>query len=90
MTSLVLKAKVRPHKYKKAGYAIENVNKKEISKIIRKFEELPNESYERKRPKHEPTDTYLYLSRQLEKCMMRADSLNSNDYPVRTEITAMK
>ena len=43
-----------------------------------------------KRPKHEPNDSYFDLARQLAKCMMRADSLNSNSYPVRTEVTATK
>ena len=37
ITSLGFKAKVRPHKYKKARYAIINVSKKELSEIIRKF-----------------------------------------------------
>ena len=50
ITSLGLKAKVRPKKYKKARYAIGNVSKKDLSKIIREFERLPYESYERKRP----------------------------------------
>ena len=62
----------------------------ELSKIIREFEKLPNGSYERKRPKHEPTESYFYLIRQLPKCMMRADALNYHVYPVRTEMTATK
>ena len=66
-----------------------NVSKKEISKIIREFEKLPFESYERKRTKHEPTDSYFYLARQLAKCMTIADVFNSHGYPVRTEITAL-
>ena len=90
ITSLGFKAKVMPQKYKKARYAIGNVSKKEISKIIREFEKLPFESYERKRTKHEPTDSYFYLARQLAKCMMRVDALNSDNYPVRTEMTARK
>ena len=56
-------------------------------KIIKEFEKLPYESYEKKRHKHEPTDSYFNLTRQLEKCMMRADALNLHVYPVRTEIT---
>ena len=47
-------------------------------------------SYERRRPKYEPNDSYFYLARQLEKYTMRADALNSHVYPVRTEITATK
>ena len=63
ITSLGFKAKVRPHKYKKARYAIRKFSKAELSKIIReveKFEKLP---YEKNRPKHEPTGNYFYLAR---------------------------
>ena len=56
--------------------------------IIREFEKLPYESYEMKRPKYEPTDSYFYLSRELSKFMMRADSLNLHLYHVRTEMTS--
>ena len=45
ITSLGIKAKVRPHKYKKARYSIRNVSKKDLSKIIRECEKLPYESY---------------------------------------------
>ena len=38
ITSLGLKANVRPHKYKKARYTIRNFCKKDLSKIIREFE----------------------------------------------------
>ena len=38
ITSLGLKAKVRPQKYKQARYSIGNVIKKELSNIIRDFE----------------------------------------------------
>ena len=57
ITYLGLKAKVRPKKYKKARYAIGNVSKKDLSKIIGEFEKLRYESYERKSPKHDPTDS---------------------------------
>ena len=57
--SLGFKAKVRSHKHKKAMYAIRNVSKKVISKIIFKFEKLPYESYEKNKPIHEPTYSYL-------------------------------
>ena len=63
ITSLGFKAKVRPQKYKKARYAIRNVSKKYPSKIIREFQKIPYESYEKKKPKHEPTDSYFYLAR---------------------------
>ena len=84
ITSLVFKSKLRPHKYKKARYAIGYVSKKDFSKIIREFEKLTYESYEKKSPKNEPTGSYFYPSRQLMKCMMRADALNSHGYPVKT------
>ena len=41
ITSLSLKAKTRPNKYKNSRYAIGNVSKKYLSKIIREFEKLP-------------------------------------------------
>ena len=44
----------------------------------------------RKRPKHDPTDSYFYLSRQRVDFMVRADVLNLQVYPVRTEMTDMK
>ena len=57
------KAKVRPHKYRKAMYAIINISKKELLKIIKDSEKSPYERYEKKRPKHEPTDSYFYIAR---------------------------
>ena len=86
--SLVFKDKVRHNIYKKASYSIRNVSKKDLSKIIREFEKLPYESYDKKRPKHEPTDSYFYLARKIAKFMMRSDALNSHVYPVRTKMTA--
>ena len=55
---------------------------KKLSKIIREFDKLIHKSYERSRPKHDPTGSYFYLSRNLASCMMRADSLTSHVYPV--------
>ena len=72
----------------KSRYAMGNVIMKDLFKIIREYEKLPYESYERKRPKHQPTNSYFYLARQIAKCTMRADALNSHVYPVGTEITA--
>ena len=74
ITSLVLKTKARPKKYKKSRYVIGNVSKKEILKIIMEFEKLPYKSYDRRRPKHEPTDTYFYPARKISKCMTRANA----------------
>ena len=89
-TSIDIKAKLRPHKYKKARYAIGNVSKKGLSNIIREFEKLPYKSYESRRPKHEPTDSYFYLARHLVKFMMGANVLSSHIYPVGTEMTGTK
>ena len=58
--------------------------------MIREFGKLPYESYERKRPKHEPTDGYFYLERQLAKLLMRANSLNFQVYPVIMEMNDTK
>ena len=88
ITSMVFKAKVKPLKYKKARHAIGNVSKKDLSKIIREFEKFKKLPYEKKRPKHEPTDSYCYLARQLKKCMIRADALNWHYYGSYTEMTA--
>ena len=63
---------------------------KEILNISRGFDKLTYKSYERRRTKHDPTESYFYLSRQLEKCVMRAYVLNSENYPLRTEITGAK
>ena len=84
MTSLGLKTKIRSKKIKKEKYAIENDSKKDLSKIIKEFEKLSYESYEKQRPKHEPTDSYFYLSRQLALCMMRSDTLNLHVHPVKS------
>ena len=51
---------------------------------------MPYKIYEIRRPKHEPTDSYFYPARQLEKFIMRYDALNSDNYPVRTEMTGAK
>ena len=60
---------------------------KDLSKIIREFEKLPYESYERRKPKHDPIYSYVYLARHIEKCMMRYYALNLHVYPVIMEIT---
>ena len=82
--SLGLKVKAMPNKLKKERYSIVNVSMKYLSNIIRDFEKLPYKSYERRRPKNDPTDSYFFLARQIAKCMMRADVLNLHGYPVRT------
>ena len=65
-------------------YAIKHVSCKDPSKNIRNFEKLPYESYMKKSPIHEPTDSYFYLARQLTNCMMGSDVLNLHVYPVKT------
>ena len=57
ITYLGFKAKVMPQKYKKARYAIRNVSKKDLSKIIKEFEKFERLPYEKKSPKQEPTDS---------------------------------
>ena len=52
ITFLGLKAKVRPNKYKNSRYVIINVIKKYLLKIIREFDKLTYESYDRRRPKN--------------------------------------
>ena len=78
ITSLGIKSKTRPNKYKKSRYSIGNFSMNYLSNIIRDFEKLPYKSYERRRNKHEPNDSYFYLTRQLTKCMTKADAINSN------------
>ena len=63
---------------------------KDFLKIIRDFKKLSYRSYERSRPKHEPTESYFYPERQLAKFMMRSDALNSHVYPVITKIIDIK
>ena len=87
ITSLGLKTIVRSKKKKKASYAITNVIMNNISKFIREFEKFPYKGCVRNRPKHEPIDSYFYLSIQLSKCMMRSDAFNFHVDPVRTKIT---
>ena len=55
--------------------------------IIKDFTGFSYKGYVHKRTKHEPTDSYFYPERQLAKCMMRADALNQQVEPVRTEMT---
>ena len=72
ITALGFKAKVRPQKNNKSKYAIGNISKKDLSKIIREFEFFEELPYEKKRPKHELTDSYFYPKRQL--CEVYNDS----------------
>ena len=87
ITSLGFKAKSRPQKYKKARCAIRNVSEKDIYRIIKDFEKIEKLPYEKKSPKHEPTESYFHQARQIEKCMMRSDNLNWYDHGGYTEMT---
>ena len=62
VTALAFKTKVRSTKYKQEKYAIRNISEKDISKIIREFEKFEKLPYEKKRPKHEPTESYFHLA----------------------------
>ena len=88
ITFLGFKDKTGPQKYKKARYAIGIVSEKDISKIIKDFEKIEKLPYEKKRPKHEPTESYFHIARQLDKCMMRSDNLNWYNHGGYTKITA--
>ena len=57
VSSLSFKTKVRSQKFKKARYAIRNVSEKDFLKIIKEFEKIEKLPYEKKRPKHDPTDS---------------------------------
>ena len=60
---------------------------KDISKIIKEFENVFDEGYVQKMNNNEPTESSFYLSRQIAKYMMRADALNFHADLVRTEMT---
>ena len=90
ITPLGLKAKSSPKKCKKARYYSGSISNKDLSNNIREFEKLPYKHYQRRRPKHERTDRYFYLARELAKCMMISDALNSDNCPVRTDTTGAK
>ena len=78
VTSLSFKTKVRSKNTKR------KVMPSEMS-ARKKIEKLP---YEKRRPKHEPTDSYFHLSRKLVKCMMISDNLNWHDHGGYTKMNA--
>ena len=75
-------------KYKKTSYAIGNVSKNDLSKIIGEFEKFEKSPSEKKRPKYKPTYSYSYLKIKLAKCMMRSNNLNWHDHGGYMDITA--
>ena len=60
---------------------------KDLSKIIKQFEKFTYKGYVRKRTKYETTASYNYLTRQLDKFMMRYDDFNFHVEPVKKETT---
>ena len=76
VTALALRTKASPTKYKKARYAIGNVNMKDLSIKIKEFEIVFNVPHLKKTPKHEPTLSYFHLVKCLRKCMMRSGENN--------------
>ena len=57
-------------------------------RIIKDFEKIEKLPYEKKRPNHEPTDSYFHIESQLANCMMRSDNLNWCNHGGYTEMTA--
>ena len=90
ITSLGVNYIGRSKKDKKARCAITNVSMKDILNIIKEFENLPLKGYVQNRPKYEPTDSYFYLARQLDKRLMRFDVFNLHIDSLRTKITGTK
>ena len=76
VTALDLNTKSRSIKYKKARYAIGNVSMKDLSNKIIEFENFVKLPHLKKTPKHEPTESYVHLAREIAKCMMRSNKLN--------------
>ena len=89
VTALAFKTKVRLLKYKKARYAIGNVSEKDLSRIIKKFEKIEKLPYEKRIPKHEPTESYFHPAREIVKCMMRSNKLNWYGHGGYTQISAL-
>ena len=76
VTALVFKNKVGSQKYKKARYAIKNVSKKDLLKIIKEPEKIGKVPYVKKIPKREPIFRYYHVVRCIAKCMMRSNEHN--------------
>ena len=60
----------------------------DLSKIIREFDKFDKLPYEKKRPKHESTDSYFYLAIYISRFMMISDTLDWHDCGSYTEMTA--
>ena len=88
VTSLAFNIKVRSQKYKKARYAIGNVSKKDLSKIIEDFEKIGKVPDVKRIPKHEPTYSYFHLVRCIVNCIRRSDKQNWHVHGSYAEETA--
>ena len=64
------------------------MSEKDISKINRELDKFDKLPYEKKRLKHEPTNSYFYLARGIAKCMMIFDNLKWYDHGGYMEMTA--
>ena len=82
VTALDLKTKVRSKKYKKSRYAIGNVSMKDLSNIIKEFENIVKVPYVKIIPKHEPNLSYYHLVGCIAECMMRCGENNHNVHNV--------
>ena len=74
VTALAFKTKVRSTKYKRLSS--EMSVRRTFLRLLGSLRNLIKLPYKKKRPKHEPTDSYFHLTIQLAKCMMRSDNLN--------------
>ena len=57
-------------------------------KIIQEFEKIEKLPYEKKRSKHEPTESYFHLARYIAKCIIRSNNINWYDHGGYTKMTA--
>ena len=87
VTAMVFKSKVRSQKYKKAKYAIGNVNMKDIFSITKEYEKIVKVPYMKRIPKHEPTSSYYHLVGCIAECMMRSDEHSRHVHRSYTEKT---
>ena len=88
VTALAFKTKLRSQKYKKARYAIGNVSKKDLLKIIKEFEKIVKVPDVKRIPKHEPTSNCFHLVRCISECMMISDEHNWHVHGSYAEETA--
>ena len=77
------------NRIKKARYAIGNVSKKDLLKIIKEFEKIGKVPYVKRIPKYEPTSSYYNLVRCIAEFMMRPDEHNRRVHGSYVEETAL-